>query len=82
MIIGIEEADAFWVLEVDGPVTVPDTVMSGEDFTMDTDGGNFTVQAKGTDGDWMFRVASGTRVDSGMQRQIPTSDERDRRILR
>ena len=44
--------DSHWVLEVDGPVSVPDMVEA------DATGDLFTVQAKGTDGDWMFRLGS------------------------
>ena len=44
-----------WVLEVDGPVSVADMVM----MTAPTTSVEFTVQAKGNDGDWMFRLATG-----------------------
>ena len=54
------DEDPYWVLEVDGPVSVPDMVMMDDATNFDTEG--FTVQAKGNDGDWAFRLASGTAV--------------------
>ena len=57
-----DDAHTHWVLEVDGPVSVPDTVMTRGAFGMED--AAFTVQAKGNDGDWMFRLATGIGVES------------------
>ena len=62
----------WWVLEVDGPVSVPDmAVVDPNEFGQAL---LFTVQAKGTDGDWMFRLASGLWVDEDEDEELDAAE--------
>ena len=67
-----DNTNYWWVLEVDGPVSVPDmAVVDPNEFGQAL---LFTVQAKGTDGDWMFRLASGLWVDEDEDEELDAAE--------